>query len=117
MDPHTVSAISAVAALIKELGTWPIGSILLVVLFGPWVITFFVNRQQEKRFESVKRMYESNVKLVESYEKVAEVQSEVITLNTAKWCEALDGIKLNQFCPLARIRKQKMEDIPNEHGR
>ncbi len=112
MDPHTVSAITAVAALMKELGTWPVGTILLAITFGPWIIVIFANRQQEKRFDAVKQMYESNVKLVESYQGIASDQRDIITLNTAKWCEAIDGINTNQFCPFARIKKQKMENVP-----
>ncbi len=128
MNPETISAITALAALVRQMGTWPIASMLLVVLFGPWVVMFLLNRQQEKkfdtlnqaqsaRFDSVKHMYESNVTLVKAYEKVADIQCEVITLNTAKWSESIQKIDSNQFCPFSRIRKQIMEDIPGERNR
>ena len=111
MNPEMVSAMNAVSLLIKEAGSWPVGSVLLTVLFGPWIMTFFINRSLEKRFEGMKQMYQSNVKLVESFDKIASIQNDVILLNTAKWTEALDKINLNQFCPLARIRKQRMENV------
>jgi hypothetical protein len=127
MSPETLSAIQAISAAIQHIGSWPIASILLAVLFGPWVLTILVSRQQEKkydalnleqgkRFEAVKAMYESNVRLVQAYEKVAEVQCELISLNTAKWAESIQKIDSNQFCPFARIKKQRMENVPSEPG-
>lgn len=112
MTPETAQAIAAVCALLDKLGTAPIGVTILIILFGPWIFSFIMTRIQEKRFDAMKKMYESNVKLVDCYENLAGAQNDVIVLNTAKWSEALDKIDTNQFCPLNRTKKHRMEDIP-----
>jgi hypothetical protein len=111
MTPETVHAISAVCALIERIGTWPIGTILLVVLIGPWVFALITSRAEERRVNEIKQMYENNVKLVDSFEKLAASLYETVMLNTAKWSEAIDKINTNQFCPRNRTDKQRMEDI------
>lgn len=111
MSPETAQAVAAVATILEKLGALPIGSFLAVALFGPWIFSFIMSRSQEKRFEAVKAMYESNVRLVENYKKLSDIQTEIITLNTAKWSEAIDKIDTNQFCPLNRTKKQRMEDV------
>ncbi len=70
MTPEQTATISAIAAILTEIGTWPIGTIIIAVIFGPWVITFFVNRSIEKRHEAAVKMYKDNVKLVENYETI-----------------------------------------------
>jgi hypothetical protein len=111
MTPETVSAINAVCSLLERIGTWPIGTVLLVILFGPWVMAFLVSRSQEKRFDAMREMYKNNVKLVEGYERLAKGQQETIMLNTAKFTEAIEKIDTNQFCPAHRTRKIRMEDV------
>ena len=59
----------------------------------------------------MKEMYKNNVKLVEDYGKLASVQNDVVTINTAKWSEAIDKINTNQYCPMARVKKERKEDI------
>ncbi len=111
MNPETAQAIGAIATILEKLGALPIGTLLLVVIFGPWIFSFLMNRSQEKRFDAVKVMYEKNVKLVESYENLAKRQDDVVTLNTSKWTEVRDKIDANQYCPMARVKKQHVEDI------
>jgi Asp-tRNA(Asn)/Glu-tRNA(Gln) amidotransferase C subunit len=111
MSPETAQAISAVATIIDKLGTLPLGTLLIIVLFGPWMFSFIMSRLQEKRFEAVKEMYESNVKLVEEYRELATTLNDIVTLNTAKWSETLEKIDTNQFCPMTRVKKQRMEDV------
>lgn len=111
MTPETAQTINAVATIIDKLGALPIGTLLLIVLFGPWIFSFIANRAQEKRFDAMKEMYKNNVKLVEDYGKLASVQNDVVTINTAKWSEAIDKINTNQYCPMARVKKERKEDI------
>ena len=113
MNPETAQAITAIASIIEKLGALPIGSIFIVIVFGPWIFSFIMNRSQEKRFDALQEMYKSNVKLVESFERLATVQNDIVTLNTSKWSEAIDKINTNQFCPQARVKKVRMEDV---HG-
>lgn len=111
MTPETAQAIAAIATIVDKLGALPVGSMFIVVVFGPWIFSFIMSRIQEKRFDAMKDMYKSNVKLVESFERLATVQNDVVTLNTSKWSEAIDKINTNQYCPLARVKKTRMEDV------
>ena len=111
MTPETISAINAVCGLLERIGTWPVGSIILVILFGPWIMAFLVSRSQEKRFDAMREMYKNNVKLVEGYDRLAKSQQETILLNTAKFTEVGNKIDTNQFCPAHRTKKTRMEDV------
>ena len=111
MTPETVSAINAVCSLLERIGTWPVGTVLLIVLFGPWIMAFWVSRSQEKRFDAMKDMYESNVKLVKGYEQLSGGLQDSVMLNTAKWTQAIEKIDTNQFCPVHRTKKIRMEDV------
>ena len=113
MTPEALHALSAVSTLIERMGTWPIGTIVFAAIIGPWVFSYIISRQNEKRFEEVRQMYENNAKLSESFDRLTRMQQDIISLNTAKWSEAIDKIDMNQFCPLNRIKKKRMEDI---HG-
>ena len=113
MTPETAHTLAAIATIIDKLGALPIGTLLIVIVFGPWIFTFVMERAHEKRITAMEAMYKSNVKLVEAYAKLADGLNDVITLNTAKWSEAIDKINANQYCPLARVKKVHMEDM---HG-
>lgn len=113
MTPETAQAIGAIATIVEKLGALPVGSMFVVIVFGPWIFSFIMSRVQEKRFDAMKEMYKNNVKLVESFDKLASGLNDVVTLNTAKWSEAIDKINANQYCPLARVKKVRMEDM---HG-
>ena len=111
MTPETAHTLAAIATIIDKLGALPIGTLLIVIIFGPWIFTFVMERAHEKRITAVEAMYKSNVKLVEGYAKLADGLNDVITLNTAKWSEAVDKIITNQYCPLARVKKTVREDM------
>ena len=78
----TPEQISIIAAILDKIGTWPISTLVMVIVVGPWLMFFFISRGQEKRFEAVREMYENNVKLVEVYEKLACEQQDTIIMNT-----------------------------------
>lgn len=111
MTPDAIHTLTAISTLLERIGTWPLGTVLLAVLIGPWVFSYVISRANERRFEAVKQMYESNVKLVESFDRITKMQQDMISLNTAKWSEAIDKIDMNQYCPLTRTKKQRVEDI------
>lgn len=111
MTPEQISAIGTIAFILDKLGTWPIGMILVLVIIGPWVGMFIVARGQEKRHQGVVEMYESNVKLVEAYEKHVEAlegivgdMREMIILNTQAWQSVKDRADNNLFCPMVQKR-------------
>lgn len=142
MTPEQIKAIAAVASLLKMMGGYPFGAVLLMVVIGPWVGMIYtigsmsrrndrqnqraerimaeqnqkakemshefrdhvntIMQAQEKRFEAVVRMYESNVKLVDDYNHLADDLTGIITLST-RTLEALVGkIDNNHFCPIVR---------------
>jgi hypothetical protein len=111
MNPETAQLIAAIVSLLEKGAAAPLGIACLFILFGPWMFTYIINRSVDKRFEAMKQMYQSNVKLVDCYEKLATRQDETIILNTAKWTEVSEEIKTNQFCPMNRTKKHRMEDV------
>ena len=115
MTPDALHTLTAICTVLEKVGTWPLGTMVLAVMIGPWMFAFIMSRAQEKRFNEMKVMYESNVKLVEAYEALAGTLTDVITLNTAKWQETGDSVKSNQYCPLLRVEKKRVEVGSNEH--
>lgn len=111
MSPEQIAALTAVSAIISKIGTWPIGSIVAAIVFGPWIVMGFIARGMEKRHESAIKMYEENVKLVINYEKIAEGLQSIIVLSTQRMTEVKDRVDGNLFCPLMR-KDQKVETKP-----
>jgi len=111
LNPEQVAALTAIASIVSKVGTWPIGSIMAAVVFGPWVMLWILSRGMEKRQEAALKMYEDNVKLVENYEKIANGLQDIIVLSTQKMTQVKDRIDNNLFCPLMR-KDQKVEKHP-----
>ncbi len=103
-------SVNTVMLIIKELG-----------LIGLFVVLWWMDGRRFERLmeehraavdsilasykrdlDSVVRMYESNVTLVQNYQKLANELSTVIHLNTQIQTKLVDHIEHNQFCPLAR---------------
>jgi len=63
--------------------------------------------QQDKRFEAVVRNYESNVILVENYQKLANDLAGIIHLNTQAMTKLIEKIDNNMFCPISREGMRK----------
>ncbi|NPU84387.1 MAG: hypothetical protein HPY65_07845 [Syntrophaceae bacterium] len=93
MSPEHVSALSSLADIISKIGTWPIEVIIAVVVLGPWVMMYLVSRSIEKRHNAAVQMYESNVKLVQHYEKIASEHVDTIRLSTAATTELTTYLK------------------------
>ena len=100
MTPTDVALVESVLRIIAEMAGWPIWTVLLVIVVGPWVMAFFLARGQERRFAAVQTMYENNVKLVEGYEKLCQRQDnreeslrDLILLNTQAVTRLTDAIQ------------------------
>lgn len=115
MTPEQISTISALAALVQSIGNWPIMSILVLVVLGPWCVNAYTSYQQQKRFElareqsqaqfdAVVQMYKDNVLLVEDYKAMAGGYQNQLVWSTQIVTEAKDIAKNNLHCPL--VRKQ-----------
>ncbi len=110
----TSAQLTGLAALIKAIGTissWPFHLVLFSVIVGPWIAAFVLMSIQTKRFESVVKMYENNVMLVENYEKLATDLHDVVIMNTQIMQRLADDIKTNQYCPMVRLEKVKPRDL------
>ena len=108
MSPEQIAALTAISTIVSKVGTWPIGSIIAAIVFGPWVVMGFIARGMEKRHEAALKMYDENVKLVVAYEKVAEGLQDIIVLSTQTMTQVKDRIDANLFCPIMR-KDQKVE--------
>ena len=98
MTPDQISLLTAVVKIVENIGTWPIGSLIGVIVFGPWIVIGLVSRSMDKRHEAAMRMYENNVKLVENYEKIASEQADTIRLSTGATTELTTFLKNRTPC-------------------
>ena len=98
MTPDQMTALTDIALIVSKIGTWPIGSIILVIIFGPYLIMSVQMRSMEKRFDAVMKMYENNARLVECYEKMAKEQADTIRLATAATVELTTYLKQQVPC-------------------
>lgn len=98
MTPDQITALTAVAAIVSKVGTWPIGSIIAAIVGGPWVAMYFISNGQEKRYRMMVKMYEDNVILVKAYETMSKDQSDTIRLATAATTELTAYLKLQVPC-------------------
>ena len=112
---EAVSTGAATVTILSALSQAPVIFVILVLVIGPWIMSFFIawisNRNQERRFHEVETMYTNNVRLVEDYSKacegltrVAEEATGFMMSNTAAMTALNDRISTNQFCPMARVR-------------
>ena len=117
MTPEQIAALTAISTIFSKVGTWPIGSIVAAVVFGPWVMMGIIARGMEKRHEAAILMYTENVKLVVNFEKLAESLQSIVVLSTQTLTGVKDRIDNNLFCPLMR-KDQKVESAPAyDHAR
>jgi len=98
MTPDQISALTAIAAIVSKVGTWPIGSIISAVVFGPWVFSWMSTRSMEKRHAAVVQMYEDNCELVIKYQKVADEQADTIRLSTSAIMELTTYLRSRVPC-------------------
>ncbi len=113
-----------------EMVTWP-AVIKVLELFGPLgliALVWFVDTRnfqkliEDRRVETttilkayredvsaVKEMYRSNVKLVESYQGICGDLHDLVVLNVERLSVMTEKIDQNEFCPLQRLKKSKIE--------
>jgi len=98
MTPEQAAAISAIASIIGQIGTWPLGTVIIAVIFGPWIMLFLSTRSMEKRHEAVVDMYKNNAKLVENYEQMSSQQADTIRLSIAATTELTTWLRTKPTC-------------------
>lgn len=86
-----------------EIGTtWgPFGIVLVLWWFDQRRVQSILTSYKAD-VKKVSAFYHSNVKLVESYEKLSGDLAGIITLNTQIQTQLVEQIKTNMFCPLVR---------------
>jgi hypothetical protein len=103
-----VTTLQVLCYLIDKIGAAPIVAILMILFFGPWAFSFLMTRDLERRFGEMKKMYTSNVKLVEDYAEVATDLRNIIVMNTQVMTTISEEIRQNQYCPMVRIKKERV---------
>lgn len=59
--------------------------------------------------KEIRDMYRNNVNLVEGYESIAKDLHNVVVLNIQHLQSMEDSVESNQYCPLLRVEKKKIE--------
>lgn len=95
MSPEQITILTSLVSLVKMLSSWPMLAIILAIIVGPWVMSLMIADGYRKRFEQVVKMYESNVRLVEKYECLADDLKDVVIMNTQSATHLADVIKAN----------------------
>jgi hypothetical protein len=106
MSPEQISLVGTLFALVERVSGWPLGTIMFIVIIGPWIMAMILSYWQSRRFEAVVRMYENNVTLVKHYEQLSADNREVIIMNTQAMTKLVASINTNQFCPMVRLEKK-----------
>ena len=118
MTPEQLAALRAVVLIIETIGSWPVLSLLLLIVVGPWVGLWVYAAGQSKRetaqkeqFDAMVNMYNNNVELVKAYDKAmnrwerhADDLSGIIHLNTQMSTKLVERIDNNMYCPALRER-------------
>lgn len=105
MTPQDAAALTALVAIIDKIGAWPLITISVLIIIGPWIAVFLLNRGQERRHAEVVQMYTNNVSLVEDYEETKkkyeareEVLIDLVRLNTEAQTHLLSWLKQRTRC-------------------
>jgi hypothetical protein len=102
VTPQDVAALAAIAAIVKQIGAWPLITVFVLVTAGPWIGLWWFTRITEKRHSAVVRMYTDNVSLVKSFDKIATSLQDVVILNTQVMQGVKESVDKNIYCPLMR---------------
>ncbi len=64
--------------------------------------------EHRQYMDDLRRMYENNVELVKTCERLATDLHETVIMNTQAMQRLADDINRNQFCPLQRVEKREV---------
>lgn len=117
VTPDQLMALKAISDILRQVGTWPFGTVLLVAVLGPWIFSFLAARSQEKRLEQAIRMYEDNIQLVkdykelvQAYQKGMEGQQDLIIHTTQTLTHVKNIAENNLYCPWVRKNTQETRE-------
>jgi len=109
MSPEQITTINAIASILDKLGSLPVGTLLFVMVVGPWFAMFALSAGYQKRFDSVVRMYEANAELVKAFKSLAEDQRDLTILSTQTMQDVKNMAANNLFCPMVRKGTSQQE--------
>lgn len=124
MGAEEVKMLTALMELLLKVGDGSLIPTILAVVIGPWVLcvilVWTVEKNQSRRHRAVQKMYENNVELVKTVEKLAERNEktaeshrDLILMNTQAMTRLTEAIKQNQFCPMQRVEtRQEIRETP-----
>ena len=107
MTPEQMTLATGLVAGLDKIGTLPIGTLLALIVIGPWVLSLVLSYHSQKRFEAMAAMYEKNIELVENYKELAEKLTDLITLGIQVQTRLVEKIDSNMFCPIVREKGSK----------
>lgn len=110
MSPEQIAAMTAIAALIKSIGTWPVLSILVLGQLSPWIMMIFLSLSMHKRVEIQAKMYEDNVVLVKDVTELAKGYRDQLIWSIQTVDTANSIANNNLYCPWVR-KQNKPKDI------
>jgi hypothetical protein len=113
MTPQDVAALTAMVSIIKEIGTWPLFSIVALMQVGPWVGMLVITHVQGKRHAAAVKMYEDNVILVKSVTSMAEGYRDTLLLASQSMTKVEGSVAANLYCPLMRKNPKVEREV---HG-
>lgn len=102
MSPDQIGMVLAVLALVEKIAGWPLWVVILVILIGPWVTLFILDRNHERRAIASKKQYDNNVVLLKETQSIARDLREIVILSTQTMQQLTDDIEKNQFCPIVK---------------
>jgi len=102
MTPEQIATLTAIAGILKSIGTWPVLSVIVLLLFGPWLVLILVGINLNKRVEAQAKMYENNVALVEEALTLAKGYRDHLVWSTQMVDNANHIATNNLFCPWVR---------------
>jgi allophanate hydrolase subunit 1 len=82
-----------------------VGVIVMIWYFDSKALRKILERYKTDMAEQ-RKMYENNVKLVQSYQALAQDLKDVVIMNTTAMQKMTDAINTNQFCPMVRLEKK-----------
>jgi len=82
-----------------------VGVIVMIWYFDSKNLRKILEKYKSDMIEQ-RKMYESNVKLVQGYESLAHDLKDVVIMNTQAMQRISDSINTNQYCPMVRLEKQ-----------
>jgi hypothetical protein len=110
MTPPDIAALTAIAAIVKQIGAWPMITTFLFLAIGPWIGVWWSTSINKERHAAVVDMYTDNVTLVKSFESIAKSLQDVVILNTQAMQGVKESVDNNIYCPIMR-KDPKIERI------